>query len=227
MTTHPCGSSRASGALSPTFSAWPSTSSPSPAKPTADPPRERGETVRAMVLQAAAHTRPSPPLPRKRTRRRTRSTTPSPNRRWANATMMPWRERLIHSLGLCVPRPRRHRIDAPGCRSPHTPPASASPRRPRRTDGACPAPPGAPSPAPRRRRLPCAARLEACATPQDAIAGGWRKQRVQDARRPLDEPGMRSGPKRTMRATQMNRETQASRRVPHTSWDSPREETNW
>ena len=114
---------------------------------------ERGETVRAMVLQAAAHTRPSPPLPRKRTRRRTRSTTPSPSRRWANATMMPWRERLIHSLGLCVPRPRRHQIDAPGCRSPHTPPASAlaslAPHRWRLSRAAgrtlpCPAPPAPP-----------------------------------------------------------------------------------
>ena len=43
---------------------------------------------------------------------------------------------------------------APGCRAPHTPPASASPRRSRRTDGACSAHRAHP-PLPRRpRRLP-------------------------------------------------------------------------
>ena len=56
MTTHPCCSLRASGAPSPTFSAWPSTSSTSPGEADCRPAAaEHGETVRAMALQAAAH----------------------------------------------------------------------------------------------------------------------------------------------------------------------------
>ena len=184
---------------------------------------ERGETVRAMVLQAAAHAAIAALAEKAHTtahgaRRRHRRVADG-----RNATMMPWRERLIHSLGLCVPRPRRHRIDAPRCRSPHTPPASASlaslaPHRWRLFRATartlpCPVPPAPPMTGPPRSMR------NTTGTHRRGVAKTARARR-----RVLDEPGMRSGPKR---ATQMNRETPASRRVPHTSWDSPREETSW